>query len=122
MLYWLVKITMAEQDDLLNNVKEFIKKARESENDSFNVAVTLYFKAIAVLIDLFVLKKEGFIPSNHTERFRLLEKKYSLLYTILDKDFPIYQNSYRISIKKEFVEVLKNDFKKVVEFTGIKVD
>jgi hypothetical protein len=105
---------------LIENAKEFLGKAKEADGDrAYNSAVTLYFKAIAVLVDLFILRKEGFIPSNHTERFRLLERKYPLLYRIMDKDFPIYQQSYRLRLGKEYSEVLKKDVGKVVEFTGI---
>lgn len=113
---------MAEKD-LLDNIREFKKKAEESEREgSYNVAATLFFKAIAVLIDLFILQKEGHIPSNHNERFRILESKYPLLYRILDKDFPIYQNSYRTKLDKKYVAVLKNDLQEIIKFTGIKID
>lgn len=108
---------------LLENAKEFLGKAKEADNDkAYNSAVTLYFKAIAVLVDLFILRKEGFIPSNHTKRFRLLERKYPLLYRIMDKDFPIYQQSYRLRLGKQYSEVLKKDVGKVVGFTGIKIN
>jgi len=113
---------MDEEIILTDNVKEFMHGARKAlEDKEYNSAVTLYFKAIAVLIDLFILRKEGFIPSNHNERFRLLEKKYPFLYAILDKDFPIYQQSYRLKLTKDYAEVLANDFKKTVGFTGIKI-
>ncbi len=112
---------MDEKKELLENINEYLIKARESEENSYNVAVTLYFKAIAVLIDLFILEKEGYIPSNHNERFRLLENKYNLLYKILDKDFPVYQRSYRIKLTKEHVKILKNDFEEVLKFTNIKI-
>lgn len=115
---------MAETDKnfLVENAKEFIKKAGEAEKDqAYNTAVTLYFKAIAVIIDLFILEKEGFIPSNHAQRFRILEEKYHLLYSILDKDFPLYQESYRLRLGKGYAEVLKNDFRKIVDFTKIKI-
>ncbi len=114
---------MSEEKDLIDNIKEYLAKARESEKDnSYNAAVTLYFKAIAVLVDLFLLRKEGFIPSNHNERFRLLENKYAALYRILDKDFPVYQNSYRTKLRKEHAKILENDFKEALEFTGIKLN
>lgn len=112
---------MGEKEELLGNIKEYLAKAKESEKDSYNVAVTLYFKAIVVLIDFFIFEKEDFIPSNHNERFRILETKYKFLYKILDKDFPIYQRSYRTKLTKEHVEVLKNDFKEVIKFTDIKI-
>lgn len=114
---------MDNKEILKENIKEYLKEASQAEKDSaFNSATTLYFKALAVLIDLFILEKEGFIPSNHNERFRLLELKYPLLYKILDKDFPIYQQSYRLKLAKDHAEVLKNDFKRVIEFTGIRID
>ena len=114
---------MDSREILKENIKEYLKEALQAEkNSAFNSAATLYFKAIAVLTDLFILEKEGFIPSNHNERFRLLESKYPLLYNILDKDFPIYQQSYRLKLAKNHVEVLKNDFRKAAEFAGIKTD
>lgn len=107
---------MDEQEKfLLENAREFLKKATEADNDkAYNSAVTLYFKAIAVLIDLFISRKEGFIPSNHT-------KRYPLLYRTLDKNFPIYQRSYRLRLNKEYAEVLRKDVEKVIDFTDIEV-
>jgi len=114
---------MAEKEILEENIKEYLKEAKKAKkNLAYNSAVTLLFKALAVLVDLFILKKEGFIPSNHSERFRLLESKHQLLYKILDKDFPVYQRSYRLKLTKKHVEVFENDFKTVAKFTGIKLD
>ncbi len=108
---------------LLDNIREFITKAEEAEQDkAYNTAVTLYFKAIAVTVDLFILKKEGIIPSNHNHRFRILEEKYPPLYALVDKDFPLYQQSYKLKLNQKYVEVLKNDFRKIVEFTQIKLN
>ena len=114
---------MEREEILIQNIKEFLRAGRREKNDdSFNSAATLFFKAIAVLADLFILKKERYIPSSHTERFRLLKEKYPFIYEILDKDFPIYQDSYRLKISEQLVGVLENDFKKIVEFTKIKID
>jgi len=114
---------MENEKLLLENAREFLKEAKKSVDDkSYNSAVTLYFKALAVLIDLFILKKEGFIPSNHNNRFRLLETKYPLLYKILDKNFPVYQQSYRLKLDKDYANIFEDDIKKIIEFTGIKLD
>lgn len=108
---------------LIENAKEFLGKAREADSDkAYNSAVTLYFKTIAVLVDLFILRQDGFIPSNHTERFRILERKYPILYRIIDKDFPIYQRSYRLRLGRQYSEVLKNDVRKVIEFSRIEIN
>ncbi len=111
------------QESLIGNAKEFLKEAELAKGrGSYNSSVTLYFKAIAVITDLFILKKEGFIPSNHNERFRLLEAKYPLLYRILDKNFPTYQQSYRIKLTKAYSDAIENDLKEAIEFTGIRIE
>jgi len=107
---------MGTEKELKENIKEFYESALQSEKEKkFNVAVTLYFKTIAVLTDLYILQKEGKIPSNHSERFRILESKYPEIYKIIDKDFPFYQDSYRIKLNKEVCEVLKNDAKQLIK-------
>lgn len=114
---------MAQEETLLENVKEFVKEARKAKaNMAFNSATTLFFKALAVSMDFLILKKEGFIPSNHTERFRLLKEKYPSLYRIMDKDFPLYQDSYRLKMSKQMVEVFEHDVNEVAQTAGISLN
>ncbi len=78
------------------NAQEYYYNAVEAEKKKqFNSSVTLFFKALSSLADLYILKNKGFIPSNHTERFRILEEDYPDIYIILDDSFPLYQGSYR---------------------------
>ena len=107
---------------LEKNAMEYYKNALEVEKkQEYNSAVTLFFKTIASLADLFILVKEGIIPSNHNERFRILESKYKEVYRILDKDFPFYQDSYKARLNKEVSELLKDDAKRLFELLGIRV-
>ena len=111
-----------EEEFLLENIREFVKEAKEAKlNKSYNSSVTLFFKAIAVSADLFILKTEGYIPKNHTERFNLLKLKFHDIYKILNKTFPVYQQSYRLKMNKEYAEVLENDFKRLIEITEINI-
>jgi len=112
---------MNEQEGvLIDNINEFYRNAVSSEaKKDYNTAVTLYFKALAVLADLYILRKEGKIPSSHSERFRILEEKYADIYKILDKDFLDYQNSYKLKLNKDICEVLKNDAERLFEILGI---
>lgn len=113
---------MNSEHFLSENIKEFVNQAKKAVKDSsYNSAVTLLFKAIAVMSDLFILKTEGFIPKNHAERFQLLKLKYPEIYKILNKDFPVYQQSYRIKLNKEYVDVLENDLKQLIKITKINV-
>ncbi|MDP7115661.1 MAG: hypothetical protein QF632_02950 [Candidatus Woesearchaeota archaeon] len=102
---------MEEKEKILSdNLKEYLGLAEEAlKRDKFNSAVTLFFKAISAGADLFLLKKEGTVPSSHTNRFRILQEKYPELYDMLDKDFPFYQDSYTKKMDKEAAEVLKED-------------
>lgn len=113
---------MGVKEQLTENIREFAKEAKIAEgNGSFNSAVTLYFKAIAVASDLFLLEKTGEIPSNHTLRFKILKEQFPEVYKIMDKIFPVYQRSYNLRMDKEYVEEMKNGLKKIVGSTGIKI-
>ena len=108
---------MDEKEKILSeNLQEYLDLAEEAFNrNKFNSAVTLFFKAISAGADLFILKKEGAVPTSHTNRFRILQDKYQDLYNMLDKDFPFYQDSYTKKMDKEAAEVLQEDAKKIKE-------
>ncbi|MDO8460561.1 MAG: hypothetical protein Q7S74_05605 [Nanoarchaeota archaeon] len=107
---------------LIDNSKEYYKNALDAKKRSeYNTAVTLFFKTLSSLADLYILINEGKIPSSHTERFRILELNYHEIYEILDKDFPFYQDSYRNKLDKETCEVLEEDVKRLFDKVKIKV-
>jgi len=111
---------MGSEELLKQNINEFLEEAeRTSKSGSFNTAATIYFKALAVIADLFILRQKGFIPKNHAERFRILEESYMEIYILLNRDFPIYQQSYRIKLTREHSEVLKKDVKQLVKLTNL---
>ena len=81
----------SKENILTSNFEEYFSEAQKAlKSKKYNSAVTLFFKAISAGADLFILKKEGFVPSSHTNRFRVLQGKYNVVYDILDKDFPFY--------------------------------
>ena len=95
---------------LEENYKEYFDQAQYAfSKNKFNSATTLFFKAICAATDLFILQKEGHVPSSHTKRFRILQEKFPEIYDIIDKDFPFYQDSYTKKMTKESAEVLKED-------------
>ncbi len=104
-------INMNEKENILtDNFNEYFSLGlRAFKEGKYNSATTLFFKAIASLCDIYLLKKEGRIPSSHSDRFRVLEDKYPQVYAIVDKDFPFYQESYTKKMDKESAELLKND-------------
>lgn len=99
---------------LKDNLDEYNGGAEDAFKDKkYNTAVTLFFKAMCAAVDCFIFKKEGYIPSSHTDRFRIVKQKYREVYTLIDKDFPFYQDSYTRRMDKEAAEVLKEDVGKI---------
>ena len=106
----------------IENAKEYYRNAIDAENKrEYNTSVTLYFKTISALCDIYIFIKERKLPSNHTERFRILESKYPEIYKIIDKNFPFYQDSYRTKLTKEISLMFKNDTKRLFEILGIRI-
>ena len=102
------------QKILTNNFEEYFQLGLRAFNEQkYNSATTLFFKAIVALCDLFLLKKQGRIPSSHSDRFRTIEENYLEIYKILDRDFPFYQDSYTKKLDKESAELLKDDIEKI---------
>lgn len=108
---------------LSKNIREFYAEGNSSlKKGSYNSAASLFFKALAVLSDMVILQHKGFIPKSHAERFRILEQSYPDIYAIMDKDFPLYQDSYSLSISKALAKVIKNDVQKIAKKIGFKLD
>ena len=54
-----------------------------------------------------IFRRNGFIPKDHSERVRILEREFSQYYTLIDKYFPLYQSSYKLSLGKEVCDEIK---------------
>ena len=113
---------MQPEDALIQNIKEYMKNALESKSKGeHNTAVTLFFKAMAAICDLYLLKKDRFLPSSHVHRFRVLESKYPEIYRIIDKNFSLYQDSYKLRMDFNASGVMEKDVRKLSKITGIQI-
>ena len=111
---------MSEKEDiLLENFKEYYELGKETfQKRKYNTATTLFFKAIAVLCDIHILRMEGQVPSSHAARFRILEERYPSIYKIVDRDFPFYQDSYTKKMGEESARLLKDDAEHLKKTVG----
>jgi len=100
-----VKILKENFDEYFGLGNEVFKRKK------YNSATILFFKAIVSGIDIFIFKKEGFVPSSDVQRSRILEEKCPELFDIFDKDFLFYQGG--VKVDKEAAEVLKEDAKRI---------
>ena len=103
-------------DDLIKNVKEFWNSAElvYSAKD-YTSATILYFKCLFVALDVVILKGLKMTPKDHSERFRILKESFPELYTVLDKIYPIYRDTYSIRIEKEKCDEVKEHVRKIAE-------
>ena len=113
---------MSTKQDLIENAKEYFKNGIYAQKRKHcNTSVTLFFKTLSALTDIYIIEKEGRPPSSHSERFRILKKKYKEIYDILDKDFPYYQNSYRSKLNMEISKIFENDCRTIFEILKIRI-
>jgi len=106
---------MATEQNLKEGFNEFIEGGvDEEEKLRFKLSVTAYFKAITQICDLIILRKKGYAPKNHSERFRLLEKEFAVIYISVDRIFKIYQDTYSIPLRKESCRIIKDEIKNII--------
>jgi uncharacterized protein (UPF0332 family) len=110
------------QEEILKNIRLILSSAEMVyANKDYTSATILYFKAAFLVLDHILLEKEGKTPKDHTERFRMLEKKYPELYEFLDKRFKTYRDTYSISIDKQKCEKVREDVKDIIKRYKIQI-
>ena len=108
-------LIMATEENLKSGFHEFFCGGIDEEGkERFKLAVTAYFKAITQLCDLLILRKRGFAPTSHSERFRVLERTFPAIYRSVDTIFKTYQDTYQIPITKESCSVVKNEIRQII--------
>ena len=80
---------ITKEQILIKTAKEYFHSAEdEFKRERYNSAVVLYFKSLVSLADLFILQKTGNTPSSHTERFRILKRKFPMVVFMGTKNAP----------------------------------
>jgi len=101
---------MTEEEIIKKNFREYFEIAEYSFiKKKFNVAVTLYYKALVELCDLELLRKLNKIGINHSERFYLLKKASPSLYNLSSKLFRFYRDSYSKEITETIAKLVKEE-------------
>ncbi len=86
--------------------------------EDYTSATILYFKAWFAIQDLILLDKSGQSPKDHSERFRMLEKRFPRTYLSLDKEFSIYRDTYSKVTDKDTCKHIKNIVENELEHYG----
>jgi uncharacterized protein (UPF0332 family) len=107
-------------EELLLNIKTFWKSAELINNSGdYTSATTLYFKCLFVLLDLIILKNKKITPKDHTDRFRILQRDFPVLYSTLDRIFPIYRDTYSLQVENDKCTEVKNRVLQISKEQGI---
>lgn len=108
-------LNMFKEDELIEGFKEFLEGGLDEEDKKrYKLAVTAYFKAITQICDLIILRKRGYAPSSHTERFRILENEFKPIYSSVDSIFKTYRSTYSMPVSRESCNIIKDEIKKII--------
>lgn len=111
---------MSIEQTLAENAKKYYKWAEEAfKQGDYNVSTTLHFKLAAEVCDLLLFTKTRRITSNHTERFRQLEKLFPEVYKLLDALFPLYQKTYTARMNKSEAEVVRKNATQIARLANV---
>ena len=112
---------MGIKEDLILNYKDFISSAEDGfGRGKYNPAVSSYFKAIVILCDWKIYVDRNLLPKNHTERFYFLDQHYPLVYSIVNRLFGKYKDSYNIRLGKEDALEMRENVRKIENLLGFK--
>lgn len=101
---------------IIDALEEYIASAKDNEDKQrLRAALTLYFKALVEGCDLLLYDKLLKVPSNHTERYEMLQRFFPDIYKITSPLFAIYRKSYSQVVTKEDVKKVKDGANAVKE-------
>lgn len=109
-------------EELLTNTRTFWKSAEMVyKAGDYTSATTLYFKCLFVLLDFVILKNKRFTPKDHTDRFSILQENFPELYSVLDRIFPIYRDTYSLQVEKYKCDEVKKYVLRISQEQGIQL-
>ena len=110
------------RDDLIKNIKSFRNSAEiVYSSGDYTSSTILYFKCLFVVLDFIILQKNGKTPKDHTERFNILKEDFPGLYSFLDKYYPIYRQTYSLTIDKLTCDEVKKNVERIIKEQKIDV-
>ena len=83
--------------------------------EKYKSATILLSKALFSLVDYLIYIEFEKLPKNHSERFRILEKKFPKIYVIVDVIWDKYTDTYTKPSSKESANLLIGSIKEVIE-------
>lgn len=112
---------MGIKEDLILNYEDFVSSAEdEFSKKKYNPSISSYFKAIVILCDWRIYIDRNLLPKNHSERFYFLKQHYPVVYSIVNKLFKKYKDTYNLRLGKKDALELRENVKKIENLLGPK--
>ncbi len=103
---------METKDILADSVaEEIIGAESEYKANRYKNALILFSKALFSLCDYIIACRRLKLPKDHSERFRILERHIPEIYSVVDRVFKTYTDTYLKPSDKESCEGIKNAIK-----------
>lgn len=108
---------MATLENLKQTVLEELEGGlSECSSGRYKNASILYSKAIFAMCDYLIASRKLKLPSDHGERFRILERYLPKVYALIDRLFGKYTDTYLKPSDKNACEEIKNAVKELGKF------
>lgn len=105
---------MVVQEELKKTIVEELSGASsEYSNGRYKNASILFSKAIFAMCDYAIVSRGLRPPSNHEERFRILERHLPVVYPLVDRLFKRYTDTYLSPSDRATCEAIMNAVKKL---------
>ena len=103
------------EEELIANIKKFWNSAELVYNSKdYTSATILYFKCWFVLLDYVILKNKRIIPKDHSERFKILNTGFKKYYYQIDRQYPLYRQTYHSSIERTKCDNIRIIVKEII--------
>ena len=107
---------MEESEELKKTFLEEFDSARLlKDKGRMKSAVILLSKALFALCDYIIIEKHKRLPKNHSERFRILEKKEPKIYSEVNRVWSGYTDTYSKPSDKESYALLRQAINHISE-------
>ncbi len=78
----------------------------------------LLSKSLFALADYIIFNELEKLPKNHSERFRILEKRFPEVYEVLDEIWTRYTDAYNKPVQKQGIEMLEGAINDIIKKHG----
>ncbi len=106
---------MGQLEELKSTFQEEYSAAQILKQHKKTKSVTILLsKALFALVDYLIYKEFQKLPKNHSERFRILEQKFSEVYLLVDQVWSSYTDAYNKPAQEKSIKMLEDVIHEII--------